>query len=127
MRFLRFVVAVIGSSISAVGVVYVLLLVAGEASNPMGRYMLTNAAGFTLLGVLGFLVPLHFGLTIPKYSGALFYVVPGFLVAAGTTLIMGLTSGRDVSGLAMQALAIGGIGAFTALVFWVLAVGPKSA
>lgn len=126
MRLLRFVAAVIGSSVAAVAAVYVLLLLTGEANSPRAEYVLTSAAGFTLLGVLGFLVPLHFGLTIPGYSGVLFYIVPGFLVAAGTTLIMGLTSGRVVSGLAMQTVEVGVIGAFAALAFWGIAIGPRS-
>jgi len=126
VRVLRFVAAVIGSSLAAVAAVYVLLLVTGEADSPRAAYVLNSAAGFTLLGVLGFLVPLHFGLTIPGYCGVSFYTVPGFLVAAGTTLIMGLTSGRDVSGLAMQIVEFGVIGAFAALVFWGIAIGPKS-
>lgn len=125
--FLRLVLAVLGSSVSAVAVVFVLLLLTGEASGPMSRYILTNAAGFTLLGVLGFLVPLRFGLAIAKFDSMLSYVLPGFSVSAGTALIMGMT-GRQQGFLSItvQALIVGGIGAVTALVFWRLAVGVKA-
>lgn len=124
--FLRLIIAVLGSSVSAVGAVFVLLLLTGETSSPTSERILTNAVGFTLLGVLGFLVPLRIGLAIAKFDRMVAYVLPGFLVSAGTALIMGLTRGEESSWLMLQALIFGGIGAVAAFVFWALAVGSRA-
>ena len=120
--FLRLIPAVIGSSVAAVGVVYGLLMLTGDVGSPTGERILTNATGFTLLGVLGFLVPLRVGLSIGTFDRMFFYVLPGFLVAARTTVIMGLTKSEELRVILLQALVIGGIGAVTAFVFWVLGV-----
>ena len=124
--FLRLIAAVIGSSVFAVGLLFILLLLAGESDSQYGQRILTSAVGFTLLGVLGFLVPLRFGLSIGNANGKIFYIVPGFLVPAGTTLIMGLTGREELFRIMLKCSIIGAIGAAVALVFWWLAVGARS-
>ncbi|MDX1537121.1 hypothetical protein [Arsukibacterium sp.] len=80
------------------------------------------AATVSIIALIVVALPLHYALSRTGKVGAVWYVVPGILVGAG--FVPGLKPfGQDaVSGLILQSLWCGLLGAIGAATFWFFAV-----
>lgn len=113
----------IASSVFTVAICTFLLGLAEQPRNwQIGAVVAAVAAVVSIFALIVIALPLHYALDRAGKVGALWYVFPGILVGPG--FVVGLKPfGQDaVSGLVLQSLACGSLGAIGAATFWFFAV-----
>jgi mannose/fructose/N-acetylgalactosamine-specific phosphotransferase system component IIC len=106
--------AVLASSVSALPVYLVLLLVSGDLSKSWAPESFVITLGVSLVGVIVIGLPIHFMLSkLPSWR-VWHYVIAGFLTPATLALVFA-PFGSDER--VIQATILGGVGACVAWVF----------